>query len=104
MGLARGSGFAPTRSRPKAVPGAEPDVVSQSAARQSLAAHPAAEPYQTTLKAKVRDKCGGSLQQLRLKIRQIKVLSIRLDLSLRVDLKDADALDKEDVSGPGLKT
>ena len=44
------------------------------------------------------------LQQLRLKIRQIKVLAVRLNLAVLVDLKDADAVDEENISGLGLKT
>src|ERR1041384_3772646 len=43
------------------------------------------------------------LLQLRLKIREIKPLSIRLNLSVLVDLNDADAVDEEDISGLGLK-
>jgi hypothetical protein len=44
------------------------------------------------------------LLQLRLKIREIKVLSVRLNFSIRVDLKDADAVHEEHISSLGLKT
>ncbi len=45
-----------------------------------------------------------SLLQLRLKIRQIEVLSVRLNFAVRVDLEDANAVDEENVSSLGLKT
>src|ERR1051325_2090499 len=45
-----------------------------------------------------------SLQQLRLKIRQVKVLSVRLNLSLLVDLENADAVHEEHLSGLRLET
>src|ERR1044072_6900430 len=44
------------------------------------------------------------LQQLRLKLRQIKPLSIRLNFSVLVDLNDANAVDEEHISGLGLET
>ena len=44
------------------------------------------------------------LQQLRLKIREIKVFPVGLNFSLLVDPENADAVDEEDVSSPGLKT
>ncbi len=45
-GLGPWFGLAPTFLGPKAVPGAEPDFISPSPARQSLAAHRAAKPQQ----------------------------------------------------------
>jgi hypothetical protein len=42
--------------------------------------------------------------QLRLEIRQIKVLSVLLDFSLRVDREDADAVYEENVTALGLET
>lgn len=44
------------------------------------------------------------LLQLRLKIRQIKVLSVGLNSSLLVDLEDADAVHEEDITRLGFKT
>ena len=47
---------------------------------------------------------GVLLLQLRQEVRVIKVLSVRLNFSVRVDLKDADAVHEEDVSSLGLET
>ena len=44
------------------------------------------------------------LLQLRLKIREIEVFSIRLNFPLLVDLEDADPVYEEDISRLGLKT
>ena len=44
------------------------------------------------------------LHQLRLKIRQIKEISGRLNFSVLINFHDTDALQEEDISGLGLKT
>ena len=41
---------------------------------------------------------------MRLKVREIKEISVRLNFSVLVDLNDSDAVQEEDISGPGLKT
>ena len=41
---------------------------------------------------------------MRLEIRQVKVLSVRLNFSLLIDLKNADAVNEKDISRLGLKT
>ena len=58
-------------------------------------------PISSPLRAR---NAGYLLEQLRLKIREIKVLSVGLNFSLLVDLKNTDTIDEEDISRLDLKT